>query len=164
MSTTHTGTKIAFAAGKPATIDQTGFEAMAWGDDMPAGLVSIGAVGDTHETVSAPDMTVGRNMTLKGAVTGDVVPISLSRKRVASTGALDALQAALKAAAKVKCGEYSLRITEPDCGGVPGMVQYICGPVMNWKETERTTTSYAGATVDMAINYEPVDIYPAPPP
>ena len=160
MSVTHIGTKIAIATGVPATNNLAGFEGLTW-VEMDAGLVSVGAVGDTNETVSVPDVSTGRNMTLKGAVTGDTVNIAVSRKRVANTGALDAAQAAMKAAAKAGCGEYSLRITEADCG-LPGVVQYIAGQVGNWKETERTTTSYAGFTFDFMINYEPVDEYPAP--
>jgi len=163
MSTTHIGSKIAIATGRPATNDQAGFEALTW-VEMDEGLVSVGAIGDTNETVSVPDMSTGRNMTLKGAVTGDTVNIAVSRKRVVATGALDAAQAAMKAAAQAGCGEYSLRIVEPDCGGQNGITQYICGQVGNWKETERSTTSYAGFTFDFMINYAPVDVYPAPTP
>lgn len=163
MATTHIGTKIAIATGRPATNDQAGFEALTW-VEMTEGLVSIGAIGDTSETVTVPDMTTGRNMTLKGSVTGDTVNIAVSRQRATATGALDAAQAAIKAAAKAGCGEYSLRIVEPDCGAQNGITQYVCGQIGNWKETERSTTSYAGFTFDVMVNYEPVDVYPAPTP
>lgn len=161
MSNTDIGTKLAIATGRPATIDQAGYEALTW-VEMTEGLVSIGAVGDTNETVTVPDMTTGRNKTLKGAKTGDTVNIAVSRQRVTASGALDPAQAAMKAAADSLCGEYSFRFVEPDCGAQNGVTQYICGPVANWKRTERTTTSYAGFTLDVMMNYAPVEVYPAP--
>ena len=157
MSVNHIGSKLAIATGRPATQDAAGYAAMTW-VEAPDGLVSFGAVGGTNETIAVPDVSTGRNMTLKGAITGDTVNVALSRKRVAATGALTASQAAFKAAALAQGGEYSYRITEPGTGG---MVQYITGAPMNWKETERTTSSYAGFTFDVAINYDPVDVYPA---
>lgn len=157
MSVNHIGTKLAIATGRPATQDAAGYAALTW-VEAPDGIVSIGAVGDTNETITVPDVTTGRNMTLKGAKTGDVVNVALSRKRVASTGALTASQLAFKAAAQAAGGEYSYRVTE---AGTGGMIQYFTGAVMNWKENERTTSSYAGFTFDVAINYDVVDSYPA---
>lgn len=157
MSVNHIGTLLAIATGRPATQDASGYAALTW-VEAPDGLVTIGPVGGTNETVTVPDLSVGRNMTLKGAVTGDTINIALSRKRVVATGALTASQLAFKAAALAQGGEYSYRITEPGTGG---MVQYVTGAPMNWKETERSTSSYAGFTFDVAINYDPVDVYPA---
>lgn len=156
MSVNHIGTTLAIATGRPATNDAAGFAALTW-VQAAEGIVSIGAIGDTNETITVPDITTGRNMTLKGAVTGDTVSVAMSRKRQAS-GALQAAQAAFKAAATSMGGEYSLRIVEPGAGGV---TQYIAGVPMNWKETERSTSSYAGFTFDFAINYAPVDVYPS---
>lgn len=157
MSVNHIGSKLAIATGKPATLDAAGFAALTW-VEAPEGTVSIGAIGDTNETITVPDLTTGRNMTLKGAKTGDTVNVALSMKRVLATGALTASQLAFKAAAQAASGEYSYRVTELGTGGV---VQYICGAPMNWKTNERSTTSYAGFSFDVAINYDPVDVYPA---
>ena len=129
MAVNHIGSKLAIATGRPATIDEAGFVALTW-VEADEGTVSIGAVGDTNETITVPDITTGRNMTLKGAVTGNTVNIALSRKRVASTNALTAAQIAFKAAAQAKGGEYSFRVTEDD-----GTIQYFAGNAMNWAET-----------------------------
>jgi len=153
MSINHIGTKIAIATGVPATFDDTGFGAMTWVEDAE-GTVTIGAVGDTHETITVPDITTGRNMTLKGAVTGDTINVAISRKRQADNSRLEG-QAAMKAAAQASGGEYSFKVTETD-----GTIQYFAGNVMNWKETERSSTSYAGNTFDVTINYDVVDVDP----
>jgi hypothetical protein len=155
MAKTLTGARLAIATGAPATIDAAGFAALTW-VEAAAGTVSIGAVGDTFETVTVPDLTVGRNRTLKGAVTGDVVNIALSRQRTGASGALSVAQAAFKAAAIAQGGDYSIRITERD-----GEITYFSGQVMNWKQTEMTTTSYAGFSFDAAINTAVVNVYPA---
>lgn len=156
MSVNLIGAKLAIATGRPATIDSTGYAALTW-VEAAAGTVSIGAIGDTNETITVPDLTTGRNMTIKGAVTGDVVNIALSRQRGAG-GALTTAQAAFQAAAQAMGGEYSIRVVE---AGASGPTHYFTGAVMNWKETEMTTTSYAGFTFDVAINTTPVVVYPA---
>ena len=152
MSKNDIGTTIAIATGVPATIDSSGFGAMTYSDEIPA-LTSIGAVGDTNETTTEPDMVTGRNRTIKGAVTGDTVPFAIPLRR--DGNALHPVMAAFKAAAQAQGGEYSIRITDAD-----GSIQYIAGPVMNWKNTERSTTSYAGFTFDVALNYNVVDVDP----
>ena len=156
MSTNHIGTTLAIATGRPATLDPSGYAALTW-VEANEGLVSVGAIGDSAENVTVHDLTIGRNKTLKGAVTGDTVPIALSRQTVAATGALVAAQAAFQAAAQAMGGEYSIRVTEPG-----GIIHYFTGAVMNWKNTEMTTTSYAGFSFDCAINTTPVVVYPAP--
>jgi hypothetical protein len=156
MSVNLIGTKIAIATGRPATNDKAGFDALTPWVEADAGTVSIGAIGDTNETITVPDLTTGRNTTIKGAVTGDVVNVAFSRQRVAATGALTAAQAAFQAAAQAAGGEYSIRVTE--AGGV---IHYFTGQVMNWKKTEMTTTSYAGFTFDCAINTTPIVHYPS---
>ena len=156
MSTTYIGATLAIATGLPATIDSTGFAALTW-VEASAGNVSIGAIGDTHETVTVPDLTVGRNQTLKGSVTGDTINVALSRQTIAATGQLTAAQLAFQAAAKAKTGDYSIRVTE-----VSGIIHYIGGNVMNWKNNEMTTTSYAGFSFDVADNVGEVVVYPAP--
>lgn len=157
MSVNLIGAKLAIATGRPATLDSAGYAALTPWVEADAGTVSIGAIGDTNETITVPDLTTGRNTTLKGAVTGDVVNIALSRQRIANTGALTAAQVAFQAAAQAAGGEYSIRVTE--AGGV---IHYFTGAVMNWKNTEMTTTSYAGFSFDCAINTLPVVVYPAP--
>jgi len=156
MSRTYIGAKLAIATGLPATIDAAGFAALTW-VEADVGIVSIGAIGDTHETVTEPDLTIGRNKTLKGAVTGDIVTIACSRK-VQASGQLTVAQAAFIAAAKAKQGDYSFRVIEE--GGYP--IHYIGGPVMNAKNTEMTTSSYAGFSVDVADNTGEVIVYAAP--
>jgi hypothetical protein len=156
MAVNHIGAALAIATGRPATLDSSGYAALTWAA-ATEGTVSIGAIGDTHETVTVPDITTGRNTTLKGAVTGDTVNIALSRKLVAGTGAMIAAQAAFQAAAQAMGGEYSIRVTEAN-----GVIHYFTGAVMNWKNTEMTTTSYAGFSFDVAMNVTEVVVYPAP--
>lgn len=158
MSVNLIGAKLAIATGRPATNDSLGFAALTW-VEAAAGTVSIGAIGDTNETITVPDLTTGRNTTIKGAVTGDVVNIALSRQRGAGGGgALSTAQAAFQAAAQAMGGEYSIRVVE---AGASGPTHYFTGAVMNWKQTEMTTTSYAGFSFDVAINTTPVVVYPA---
>jgi hypothetical protein len=158
MSVNLIGAKLAIATGRPATLDKAGYEALTW-VEAAAGTVSIGAIGDTNETITVPDLTTGRNTTIKGAVTGDTVNIALSRQRL-STGAMQAAQAAFQAAAQAMGGEYSIRVVE---AGTTGPTHYFTGAPMNWKNTEMTTTSYAGFTFDVAINTPPLVIYPTTP-
>jgi hypothetical protein len=157
MSVNLIGARLAIATGRPATLDQAGYAALTW-VEATAGTVSIGAIGDTNETITVPDLTTGRNRTIKGAVTGDVVNIALSRQRqTTGGGALSAAQAAFQAAAQAIGGENSIRVVE---AGASGPTHYFTGTVMNWKTTEMTTTSYAGFTFDVAINTTPVVVYP----
>jgi hypothetical protein len=156
MSVNLIGAKLAIATGRPATLDSTGYAALSW-TEAASGTVSIGAIGDTNETITVPDLTTGRNTTIKGAVTGDTVNIALSRQRAAG-GALTTAQAAFQAAAQAMGGEYSIRVVE---AGASGPTHYFTGAVMNWKQTEMTTTSYAGFSFDVAINTTPVVVYPA---
>jgi hypothetical protein len=143
MSTNDIGTTLAIATGLPATFDEAGYEAMTWVNI--AGLVSIGEVGDDHETISVPDLTLGRIRTIKGAATGTTIAIALREVL------LDAGQAAAEVAAKAAGGEYSFRVGEP-----AGKEQYFSGVCMSWKRTERSTGSYAGFTFSVTTNYPTV--------
>lgn len=143
MSTNDIGTTFAIATGVPATFDEAGYEAMTWVNI--GGLVSIGEVGDDHETISVPDLTLGRIRTIKGAATGTTIPVAL-REVLADAG-----QTAAQTAAKAAGGEYSFRV------GEPGTVeQYFSGVCMSWKRTERSTGSYAGFTFSVTTNYPTV--------
>jgi hypothetical protein len=143
MSTNDIGTTLAIATGIPATFDEAGYEAMTWVNI--GGLVSIGEVGDEHETITVPDLTLGRIRTIKGAAVGTTIPVAL--REVLS----DAGQTAAQAAAKGAGGEYSFRISEPG-----GTEQYVSGVAMSWKRTERSTGSYAGFTFSVTTNYPTV--------
>lgn len=147
MSQTYLGATLSIATGLPATIDPAGFAALTY-VAATVGTVSIGAIGDTHESIPVPDLTRRRTITLKGGATGDTTSISLSRQRV-SGGELTAAQLAFKAASDGIGQEYSIRIQE---AGADAAVHYIGGPVMNWKMAEMTTTSYAGFSFDVSNN------------
>lgn len=143
MSTNDIGTTLAIATGVPATFDEAGYEALTWVNI--AGLVSIGEVGDDHETISVPDLTLGRIRTIKGAAVGTTIAIALREVP------LDAGQVAAEAAAKAAGGEYSFRVSEP-----AGKEQYFSGMTGSWKRTERSTGSYAGFTFQATTNYPTV--------
>lgn len=145
MSTNDIGTTLAIATGIPATNDEAGFEALTWA--AIGGLVSVGEIGDEHETINVPDLTTGRIRVMKGAAVGTSVSIAL-REIVGNAG-----QAAAKAAAEALGAEYSFRITEPG-----GAVQYIAGVAHSWKRTERSTGSYAGFTFAVTTNYTTVEV------
>jgi len=154
MSQTYLGATLSIATGIPATIDATGFAAMTW-EAASVGTVSIGAMGDTHDTVPVPDITRRRTITLKGGATGDVTPISFSRQRLTG-GGLIAAQAAFEAASAALGQEYSIKVQE---AGTNGAVHYLGGPIMNWKLSEMTTTSYAGFSAYVANNTGVVSVY-----
>jgi len=140
MSTNDIGTTLAIATGVPATFDEAGYEAMTWVNI--AGLQTVGEVGDEHQTIEVPDLTLGRVRTIKGAAVGTTIAIALREVL------LDAGQAAAQAAAKGAGGEFSFRIGEPG-----GTEQYVSGVCMSWKRTERSTGSYAGFTFSVTTNY-----------
>ena len=154
MAVTYIGATLAIATGLPATIDAAGFGALTWVESA-IGTVSIGVIGDTHATVPVSDITIGRAQQLKGEVTGATTNIAFAREE-ATGGGLIPLQAAFKAASDAKHSEYSIRVTERG-----GQLHYIGGPVMNWSNTEMTTGSYAGFTVDVANNTGEISVYPA---
>jgi len=143
MSTNDIGTTLAIATGVPATFDEAGYEAMTWVNI--GGLVSVGEIGDDHETISVPDLTLGRIRTLKGAATGTTVPVAL-REVLGDAG-----QAAAALAAKSASGEYSFRVTDP-----AGTDDYASGVAMAWKRAGRSTGSYAGFTFSFTTNYPTV--------
>lgn len=144
MSGSDIGTTIAFAAGVPAAFTEAGYEAMTWANVV--GLVSVGEVGDDHETISVPDLTAGRVRSLKGAATGSVVPIAL---RGELPGEVITGRNSVEAAAKSNVhAENSLRITDG-----AGNEDYISGVFMSWKRNERTTSSYEGFSFVVTVNY-----------
>ena len=144
MSGTDIGTTLSIATGVPSAFTEAGYEAMAWVNVV--GLVSIGELGDDHETVTVPDLTAGRIRTLKGAATGTTVAIAL-RAPLASETATG--QTNCETAAKSNGGsEHSFKITDAD-----GKSDYVSGVVMSWKRLERSTGSYQGYTFSITANY-----------
>jgi hypothetical protein len=144
MSNIDIGTLIAIAPGVPATFDAAGYAALTWVNIV--GLQSIGEMGDENETIAIPDLTAGRIRTRKGAATGTTVSIALRAPLPAETATG---QANLKTAATgTGATESSFRVTDAS-----GNIDYFSGVPMNWKRTERTTSSFEGYTCDVALNY-----------
>ena len=144
MSNTDIGTTIAIATGVPATFDEAGYEAMSFVNIV--GLVSIGELGDEHESISVPDLTAGRIRTLKGAATGTTVAIAL---RAPLSGEVVTGQTNAKTAATANGGqEHSFRILDAS-----GNAEYVSGVAMSWKRSERSTSSYEGYSFSLTANY-----------
>ncbi len=148
MSTSDIGTTIEIASGVPATIDAAGYAALTY--VKAEGLVSVGSIGDSHASINVPDLETGRTGTKKGAVTGTATPVVFRDILVAGTR--DQGQTNFKEAAKSR-DEYSFKVTDPD-----GAIDYVSGVVMNHNRNERTDSSYAGFSVDITNNYEPVEV------
>lgn len=148
MSNTDIGTTIAIATGVPATFTEAGYEAMTWVNIV--GLVSVGEMGDEHETVSVPDLTAGRIRTLKGAATGTAIVVTL---RAPLSGETATGQTNAKAAATANGGaEHSFKVTDAS-----GNSDYVSGVAMSWKRTERSTSSYEGYSFSVTANYPIVE-------
>lgn len=145
MAENDIGTLVAIAPGAPATNNQAGFEALSFTNI--AGMVSVGELGDDQELITVPDLTIGRNISIKGAKTGTNIPINY--RNVAG----DAGQALVKSESDELRGESSLRVTDAD-----GNVTYIYGPVTGHKRLERSITSYEGFTASIAVNNTPVEV------
>lgn len=139
------GTKIHMASGAPATNDQVGFEALTFTEIK--GLVSVGEVGDDQELTQVPDLTVGRNISIKGAKAGTTIGVAI-RKVDSDPG-----QTLAKSESDELRGESSLKIEDAD-----GNVTYVAGPVTGWKRAERSITSYEGFMFNINSNYAPVEV------
>lgn len=147
MSTSDITTKIYFASGSPSTFDESGYDAMTW-TTQAKGVVSVGAVGVTTSIIDVPDLETGFTKGVKGAKAGTVMPIVF--REIAG----DAGQAAVKAACNEAAhAEYSMKILEPS-----GAIQYVTGAMHDWTRNERSTTSYAGFTCNMRLNFDSVEV------
>lgn len=144
MSNSDITTKVYLATGIPATFDKAGYEAMTW--LQVKGIVSVGAVGVTDAMTDVPDLESGFTKGVKGARVGDDVPFAM-REIKADPG-----QAAFKTACAAFT-EYSVKVVEPTASGE---VEYFSGPPSNWKRNERSTTTYAGYTASVRMNYPSV--------
>lgn len=149
MSAIDLGTQYAVAMTLPATFDAAGYEALTW---VPiVGVQSFGATGGTNETVAVQDMTLGRTRTYRGAVTGETIPIALRKPLPgeATTG-----QDNLRIAATTS-GHVDISIRATDTGG---NIDYHTGAAMNLLRNERSSNSFQGHTLALALNYDVVTV------
>lgn len=145
MSGSNIGTTVFIATGVPGTFDSTGYEALTWVKIERAEMVGSFSIEDS--IIDVPDLETGVTRAIKGARAGTVVPIPY----VFLDG--DAGQAALKAAAEAREGEYSLKIVAPD----GARVEAASGIAYSFIKNERSTTSYEGASAQFRTNYVPVE-------
>lgn len=148
MTTNDIGTSIWIDAAIPATNNKAGFEALTW--VRVNGLVSVGAIGVTHDGVDIPDLGAGVVTQVKGMGSGQDTTIVF---RVVDS---DTGQADLKAAAESAEGVLSIKVVKASgAGGEPvtgDPVEYAQGIVHSYLRQERSGTSYEGFSVVFHAN------------
>jgi len=145
MSENDIGLTVAIATGVPDTFDAAGFEALTWVEIVHP--ITVGEIGDDHESIAVPNLTTGRTRTIKGAAVGATIPFTFGQNKA------DVGQIAVKAACATAGGEYSFRVTN-----LAGDDEYISGVPMSFKRSERSSSSYAGIAFSVSMNYAPVEV------
>lgn len=135
------------AAGAPATIDSTGFEALTWGE--VGNIANIGERGDSHANIATPgDLKTGRVSNHKGAADGGEISISCHTEDFDDSGQ-DTVRTAC--AATGSSSLYSIKVTNP-----AGDVEYYTGHAANFRRNEKSATSYEGCSFVFRVNQAPV--------
>jgi hypothetical protein len=144
MPANSIGSALAIATGLPGAFTEVGYEAMTW--VTIGGVEEIGEFGDTTNLIGSGNLLTGRVTQLKGGVTGDTTPITLTIE-TADTG-----QIALIAAARDQTSaQYSIRVSEP--GGAGAAEYYFSGVVTNYKPGPRSLTELQKFSVEFTPNY-----------
>lgn len=132
MSITYIGSTLSGVSGSPATEDVAGYEALSL---VEVGkVISIGEVGDTSEDVTFDLLKTGRRSHVNGVK--DLGEIAVAIEFDGS----DAGQTMIEAANNTNT-THSFAITDAD-----GYTYYFQGLVANFRYTERTASTYKGAT------------------
>lgn len=132
------GTELKVSAAKPATEDQTGYDALTWTEI--GGVISIPERGDAVEDVSEPTLKDGRVEHFNGAKDGGVLEIPI--KHIEG----DAGQAILIAGA----GSNTVHsIQEID---IDGTATFYHGRIQSLRRREGTPNTYKGYILQFAVN------------
>ncbi len=133
----YIGATIGCVVGVPATIDLAGFGALSF--TTIGKIASFGSVGDNTNDVPI-DLLEGRVEHVSGAKDGGEVAFSVRYE------ASDAGQILLLANNNGN-NELSFRIVDPD-----GKLTYFYGKVANYRDNERTSSSYKGYSGVIRVN------------
>lgn len=122
------------------------------------GLTSIGSVGDTNQEITANEIGLGRDISVKG--TANAGTLSLT----ANIDTADLGQIALRAAQK-SIANYAFRIVFPDkpaTGASPkGSERLFIGLVMGAPENLGSANQFATLDVTVKINSNVVQVAPS---
>lgn len=132
------GTTLKYASGKPATEDQTGYNALTWAEI--GGVLSLPQRGDEVEDVSEPTLKDGRVEHFNGAKDGGVLEIPIKFVE-GDTG-----QAAMVTAAGTNT-VYSFEELDPDA-----TADFFYGRVMSMQRREATANSFKAYILKIAVN------------
>lgn len=135
---TEIGTVFKVSAAKPATEDQTGYDALTFTE--VEGVISIPERGDSVEDVSEPTLKDGRIEHFNGQVDGGVLEIPI--KHIED----DAGQAILIAGAGTNT-VHSFEEVDID-----GEAHFFYGRIQSMRRREATTNSYKGYICRIAVN------------
>ena len=132
------GTVFKVSAAKPASHDQTGYDALTW--TAVGGVVSLPERGDAVEDVSEPTLTDGRVEHFNGVKDGGVLSIPI--KYIEG----DAGLAILKAGAGTNT-VHSFQEIHPD-----GEATFYYGRIKQLMRRESTPSSFKGYILEVAVN------------
>lgn len=150
MSQSQIGKTVYVAEALPATNNEAGFDALTW--VKVNGLVSIGSLGISHSNIDVPDLQTGFTKGVKGAATGNDVPMAFAM--VASDAGQEDIRGLANASGTGAVG--SIKVVRgtgaSQAPAVGDAVQYAQGYFHTYAETEASDTSYEGFTVQFKQN------------
>lgn len=132
------GTTLEVSAAKPATLDQTGVNALTF--TVVGGVASLPQRGDSAEDVSEAVLADGRVEHFVGQKDGGILEIPI--KHIED----DAGQAILLAGAGTNT-VHTLQEVDPD-----GEAHYYYGRIMSMQRREATPSSFKGYILMFAVN------------
>ena len=138
------GTLSVAKGAKPTSENKAGYDALTW---VEVGkVVSLGAVGDTHENITVTTLK-GRTLNITGAADGGSSEMTLVADGDDS-GQVDLVEI------NGSNTQSSFRIVDPEPSN---SVSYFSGLIASLKDTPRDTSSYRGLTCDLKINTKVTD-------
>ena len=144
--TTGIGLNLAVFLGAPDTFDEAGFSAVGMVYDNIDGVVDApGMIGSAYAAVTYVLLKDGVTKTGKGEQTFEPFTITVL-KGTASTG-----RTTLDTAAADRAAEVSLKVTDGD-----GSIWYLCGVVLDGKQSGSSTNASTTVTYTVQPNYVPV--------
>ena len=138
LPNSYIGGLMSVSAAVPATIDSTGFGALAW--TLVGKIVQIGPVGDTTDNISVPLLS-GRVWHLNGAADGGEISFSYVYDTAPDSGQVIIVN---NANSQINC---SVKIVDPD-----SKISYFYGLFANLQDMERSNGNYKGLTGVIRVN------------
>lgn len=132
------GITLKYATGRPATEDQSGYNALSWGDIK--GVLSLPERGDDVETASEPTLEDGRVEHFNGARDGGIIEIPIKHIE-GDTG-----QAAMETNDGTN-NTVSFQEVDPDLSA-----HFYFGRVVSMKRRASSATTFKGYILRVAVN------------